>query len=178
MLHEILIALLGEVGGIIEENNGVFTVREDCDLLTNSEKELINRILKVAGYYKHLQKFTEKHGGLHIGLKQDEDLSGLYLKSLCRGIKDLLEEYRYKIAAIEQEYLQEKAITIPSLLEKVNSDELEGVVKLVLQVENRKMRGGQLIDLIAIEERCPSMRSIMHKIHYKVLQVFFHQLIA
>lgn len=179
MLHEILIALLGEVGGIIEETNGVFSVRKDCTLLTTSEKELINRVLKAAGYYKYLLKFTEKYGALNLGLKQDEEeLSGLYLKALCRGIKDLLEEYRYNIASIEQEYLQEKTITIPSLLEKVRSEELNGVVKLVIQIENQKFRGGQLLNLLATEERCPSMKAIMSRIHYKVLQVFFHQLIA
>jgi uncharacterized protein YsxB (DUF464 family) len=179
MLHEILIALLGEVGGIIEEVNGVFVVREDCNLLTKSEKELINRILKAAGFFKYLQRFTEKYGALNVGIRQDEEeLSGLYLKAMCRGIKDLLEEYRHNIASIEQEYLQERAVTIPSLLEKIKSEELGGVLKLVVQVENRKMRGGQLLDIVSIEERCPSMKELMHSIHYKILQVFFHQLIA
>ena len=179
MLHEILLALLGESGGIIEELNGVFCVREDCDLLTQSEKELINKILKVAGYYKYLLTFTKKFGGLSSGLIQsEEDLSGLYLKALCRGIKDLLEEYRYNIAAIEQEYLQERAIAIPSLLEKVKSEELGGIVKLVVQIENRKVHGGQLLDILSVAERCPSMKNIMSRIHFKILQVFFHQLIA
>lgn len=178
MLHEILLALLGEVGGIITEVNGVFIVREDCDLLTKSEKELINRILKVAGYYKYLEKFSQKYGSLNLGMQDDDELNGLYLKSLCKGIKDLLEEYRYRISAIEQEYLEEKAISIPCLLEKIGSEELGGVLKLINQIENRKMRGGQLLDLLSGEERCPYMKNIIQRIHSKVLQVFFHQLIA
>ena len=178
MLHEILLALLGEVGGIITEINGVFVVREDCDLLTKSEKELINRILKVAGFYKYLEKFSQKYGSLNLGMQDDDELNGLYLKSLCKGVKDLLEEYRYRVSAIEQEYLEEKAISIPCLLEKIGSEELGGVLKLINQIENRKMRGGQLLDLLSGEERCPYMKNIIQRIHSKVLQVFFHQLIA
>ena len=178
MLHEILIALLGEVGGIVCEINGVFQVREDCDLLTRSEKELINRILKVAGYYKYLEKFSHKYGSLNLGMQEEDEINGLYLKSMCKGIKDLLEEYRFRIAAIEQEYLEEKAISIPSLLERINSEELGGIVRVVNQIENRKLRGGQLLDLLSGEERCPYMKTIMQRIHSKVLQVFFHQLIA
>jgi gamma-tubulin complex component 4 len=178
MLHEILIALLGESGGIIYESNGIFLVREDCDLLTRSEKELINRILRVAGFYKYLENFSQKYGSLNLGIQEEDEINGLYLKSLCKGIKDLLEEYRFRVAAIEQEYLEERAISFPCLLERINSEELEGVVRVVKQVENRKLRGGQLLDLLTGEERCPYMKSIMQRVHSKVLQVFFHQLIA
>lgn len=186
MLHEILLGLLGEIGGVIEEINGVFQVREDCYFLNKSEQELVNRILRVAGYYKYLERFATRYGAMNAGLSnivnlrgsEEDESPGLYLKAFCRGIKDLLEEYRSKIATIEQEYLKGRTITIPSLLELVRNDGLAAVAKLVKQVEIQKLRGGQLLDLVFKEEQCPALKNTMERIHIKLLQVFFHQLIA
>ncbi|CAG9336227.1 unnamed protein product [Blepharisma stoltei] len=186
MLHEILLGLLGEIGGVIEEVNGVFQVREDCYFLNKSEQELINRILRVAGHYKYLERFSTRYGAMNAGLTQivnlrgsdDEESPGLYLKALCRGIKDLLEEYRSKIASIEQEYLKGRTLTIPSLLDLVRNDELAAVAKIARQIETQRLRGGQLLDLVFKEEQCPALRDTMERMNVKLLQVFFHQLIA
>jgi hypothetical protein len=45
MLHELLLALIGQVGGIIEERQGEFSVRNEVDFFTISEKQLINSII-------------------------------------------------------------------------------------------------------------------------------------
>jgi len=182
MLHEILLGLLGECGGIIHEVEGKFKVRKDCYFLNGSEQQLVNMILQVASHYKYLCKFVSKYGAMSTGLKyilsnsDEEEAPGLYLKAYSRGIKNLLDEYRSRIASIEQEYLQGRTVTIPSLLEYLACEDLESIAKMTQIIQEQKLRGTQIIDLVCSEERCIALKQKLQGIREKLLQVFFHQL--
>lgn len=75
---------------------------------------------------------------------QDEDeavVVGVYLKAFCSGVNDLLRIYKQHLLSLEQEYLQERSLTIttlslklqlyfqlfPALLECTNQIQEEGL---------------------------------------------------
>jgi hypothetical protein len=181
MLHELLLALIGQVGGIIEERQGEFSVRNEVDFFTISEKQLINKILKVAAYYKYLDTYTRKFGKLSARVNRNAesvDEPGLYIKALCRGIKDLLDEYRSKVCMIEQHYLEGRTVTVPSLMEKMHNDDLEVAYRIVQMAESQSLRGAQILDLVINEEKCPSIRSTVSRLSSKLQQILTHQLIS
>ena len=53
------------------------------------------------------------------GLSKDEEddsvVVGTYVKAFCSGINDLLKVYKQHLLAIEQDYLNERTLTITSL---------------------------------------------------------------
>lgn len=187
MLHEILLGLLGVKGGVIEEINGEFRVRGDCDFLTGPEKELVNRVLWAASHFKYLERFVGKHFSMLAGLKSifhmsaaedDEEPTGLYLKSYSAGVKILLENYKTQVLGIEQEHLQGGPVSVAGLLERTRLDELAAVVRVTKRIQLANVRGGQLLDIVNTEEFCPSLQDMIRVILRKLLQVFFHQLVS
>jgi hypothetical protein len=64
MLHEILLALLGETGSIIIETEDGLVVSPDINFLSQPEIDLINLILTTATDYVYLLRFCKKYGSL------------------------------------------------------------------------------------------------------------------
>jgi hypothetical protein len=64
MLHEILLALLGETGNIIIETEEGLVVSPDIKFLSQPEIDLINTILQTATDYVYLERFCKKFGSL------------------------------------------------------------------------------------------------------------------
>jgi gamma-tubulin complex component 4 len=186
MLHEVLFALLGETGGIFVERQGAFLVRPDCDLLSSSESQLIERVLKVGYAYKTLNAFVGRHGAYTAGLRtvlklkadEDEEVPGLYLKALCKGIDSLLDEYRWRVAAVEEEYLKKRVTTYADLEERVGGEILNSLLALTREITEKKLRGSQLLDLVSREERCPALKGPWSKMSVQLMNVFMHQLLA
>lgn len=186
MLHEVLFALLGETGGIFVERQGAFIVRPDCDLLDNSESQQMQRILKIGYAYKALNDFVGKHGAYTTGLKtvlklkydEDEKVPGLYLKALCKGMDSLLDEYRWRVAAVEEEYLRKRVTTYGDLEERVGGEILNALLALTREITEKNLRGAQLLDLVSREERCPALKGPWSKMSVQLMNVFMHQLLA
>ena len=59
MLHEILLALLGIPGNLIIEEEDCFKISPFINFLTESEKELINRLIIMGFYYKRIVSFLD-----------------------------------------------------------------------------------------------------------------------
>jgi gamma-tubulin complex component 4 len=59
MLHEILLALLGIPGNLIVEEEDSFKISPFINFLTESEKELINRLVILGFYYKKILAFLD-----------------------------------------------------------------------------------------------------------------------
>jgi Gamma tubulin complex component N-terminal len=83
MLHELLLALFGTTGGLIIEQSatdndpGCFLVNPKLlGLLSPAEAELINRIVTLGHWYKRIQRFLDKYGGISTRLALQLAYSG------------------------------------------------------------------------------------------------------
>lgn len=59
MIHEILLALLGCPGDVIQmTSSGQFRVKPSVTFLSEGEKDLIERIVEIATFYVRILKFV------------------------------------------------------------------------------------------------------------------------
>lgn len=61
MLHEILFALLGKPGNIIKENENSFEIDNNIQFLSQSEKEIINKLCILGFYFRRIEQFLEEN---------------------------------------------------------------------------------------------------------------------
>jgi len=129
MLHEILLALLGHPGSIVvSEGDYIFKVADTIDFLTEAEKEQINRIVVLGVFFRRINGFMERKGGLnsrlslHLGIEDLDGLdeegyedSGFYVKAFCAGVKEVLNLYKEHVLAIEHEYFVNESLNISHL---------------------------------------------------------------
>jgi hypothetical protein len=47
--------------------------------------------------------------------EDDIPLAGVYIKAFCSGVNDLLKVYKQHLLTIEQEYLNDRSVTITTL---------------------------------------------------------------
>ena len=60
MLHELLLALLGRNGNIITEQDGTFKIDPKLTLISEPEKDILNKICTLGYYYLKIQKFISQ----------------------------------------------------------------------------------------------------------------------
>ena len=136
MLHEILFSLLGKTGNIIIESESKFSINENLDFISASEREIINRICILGYYYSRLEKFLEANyksfstitsSLMRRRYENEEDPSNSqenggsgYVKAFCFGLEEVLDEYREIILKIEDEFLQDRVFTISALNVKLS----------------------------------------------------------
>jgi len=90
--------------------------------------------------YKRILRFTLQYGGIGTKLaiqlafndgasgQDEQDLSGslnhsggsgevhgVYVKAFCQGVTEILNVYKEHLLSIEQEYLRDRALTIPQV---------------------------------------------------------------
>jgi hypothetical protein len=61
MQHEVLLALLGHSGQIIEKSGDSFRVADDVPFLSAAEKEVITRVVCLGSYYNHFADFARSN---------------------------------------------------------------------------------------------------------------------
>ena len=109
----------------------MFVISPGIDFITDGEKELINRILRLGFDYQKIQKYIEEDEKMFKNLvtkfesnnydpaEQNIQESVLgnssYIKAVCDGIKIILNNYYEEILKVESLYLKEKIITIAAL---------------------------------------------------------------
>lgn len=113
MLHEILFSLLGFVGDIIVDDDSVFKVKDGFDLLQESERTLVNKIVPLGWYYVKLNEIIQRYD---ISWGQTSKPC-VYLASAVQGMSDLLTEYVADVAYLEQLLLAEGPIPLSQVLQ-------------------------------------------------------------
>lgn len=189
MLHELFLALLGHTGGTIISGEGGLCVRPDVSYLNAAEKALIQRMLRVADQYLFLTRFVQKFGSLTAGIdrlvrlrkpaqEEDDENTGLYLKSLCKGIDNILNSYRRKVISLEQDYLSYKTLSIGEVEHRISSDELRVISDIVRIVDSEQLRGTQLLNLIVKEQYSPALEPYFGELARHLKLVLVQQLMA
>eukprot|EP00347_Sterkiella_histriomuscorum_P015647 403356230 len=78
MLHELLLALFGHTGSIIQEDQDGFVVNPNLNFLSQAEIEMINRISYLGFLFKQIQSFLHKYGGISTKLAIQLAYNDLY----------------------------------------------------------------------------------------------------
>lgn len=132
MLHEVILALLGHPGAIIQEEptstrsrhanqarpatTGRFRVPDTITFLTSTEREAINRVVGMGSTYRDLRCFVRsqapawKEGTSSVG--GAEEKGGLYLRALKLGVCEVLDEYAAHVADVERDVMADPTLTL------------------------------------------------------------------
>jgi hypothetical protein len=61
MLHEILFALLGKTGDIIQERYNKYLTNTKINFISLPEREMINKIVQLGYFYAKIEAFLEEN---------------------------------------------------------------------------------------------------------------------
>ena len=119
LLHEVLLALLGHTGDVIEaRHSGAevvgYRVLPSLSFIAPAERQRIDGIVQLGFLYQQLQAFilTHTHKPAPLG---SEAASSLYLASLSTALSALLASYRSTLLHIERAMLESEAYPLSSL---------------------------------------------------------------
>lgn len=130
MLHEVILALLGHPGSIIQEtkepnaahglSNTTFRVQDSITFLAATERDAINRLVGVGSTYRDLRRFVRPQplnwaadaSSPHKKDLSDSNGEGLYIRALKLGVEELLDEYSRRIAQVESDVMSDPTSTL------------------------------------------------------------------
>lgn len=129
MLHEVLLALLGHPGSIVQEepadpaserahafNPATFRVPDSISFLTLTERAAINRVVNLGSTYRSLRHFVKPQAIHWAGVDTEgarpgggED-AGLYIRALKKGVEEVLDEYAGRVAEVERDVMADPTL--------------------------------------------------------------------
>ena len=135
MLQEILMAMIGNTGGVLIETNNSYTVNPSLENISKSEKIIIKKICDLGFFYKKIQKFNdlisenlidqileeslenlENEKKMEIenseNLENNEKRNFCYRGKISQIFEIELEKYFEKILKIEENFLNGKIINL------------------------------------------------------------------
>lgn len=133
MLHEVLLALLGHPGSIIQEepaspasedarafNPATFRVPDSISFLTPTERAAINRVVNLGSTYRSLRNFVRPQAVPWTGTAKKDggsrsrggDDAELYVRALKRGVEEVLDEYAERVAEIESDVMADPTLPL------------------------------------------------------------------
>jgi gamma-tubulin complex component 4 len=163
MLHEILFALQGKLGSVIIEVDKRFIVNPSLDFISKSEAELIEKLVILGLYYRKLKQIIAEDSKsfntrvLKFDSEAEEEQfeksvigNSSYVKAVCAGVNDILNEYDRVILKIEQKFLEDKIFSFSNLAVEFSKfySVLPESVLMFEKIEEDGLKGGQLIDFL------------------------------
>ena len=150
MQHEILVAMLGHHGSIIGppisvDNKSQSTkyiaenLRFEClplarSLLSQSEIEAINRVVKYGGYIAFINKFIKEKSTFMGGTNKTKSL---YFRAISSAIQDIVHSYEQSICFLEESLIENPTLGVGYIHSDMNSKTrwIPWVTKLILSIE-------------------------------------------
>lgn len=184
MLHEVLLALKGHHGGIFKHSDVGIQVVKNLPFIHTSEVAQLNQLCKLGTFYKDFTEFIQHYSsGLLAGQQQDsDDLYGLYLKCLCQGLDNVLQDYRDALLAVEQDVLRDPHLPVSHIVSKLNEFQLlfPALASTIDQVVTHKAHGCYILDVLYKNSilGMPIVKSALDRILYVCHGLLFKQLAA
>lgn len=186
--------MLGKLGGVIIDVEGVFRVNPALDFISQAEKELLEKIVVLGSFYRQLRQSLEgidaafASRALNRSYQTEDEpvessnLSSAYVRCLCGSVRELLNQYEKEVLAVEQEYLSAKVYTFSKFavrFARFYSVFPEAIV-LFERIEREGLRGGKLIDTVY---RCSvngdeDIRTFHSDLLHSLYQVLYHQVVV
>jgi len=168
MIHEVLLALDGHVGGLLREGEDGFLLTGEVDFLTEAERHLIEQAVQVGFYCKRLSDFVaavrRRHFGAGLRVAPPDDglrtralaspvpVAGMghYSYGMALRIESALREYRGRVVDLEAQILREPSLPLGHLTSALEDDRrvLYVLHRLIERVRAAKINGAQLLDLL------------------------------
>lgn len=213
MLHELLFALVGYTGDLIiderEHNHDLrnplspdaplaqectFRLAPDVSFIQPSERDVIERIIKLGFYYRELDRFatnsrnlswvrssTESPHSRTSGLSsQRTGKQSVYSRALANGIVEVLSVYRSAVLHIEQKLLSDSQPILATVTQGLNKFFvlLPPLYELIREVDSNGLSGGRLLNLLHKRCHCgvPELQACIQRLLWHGHQVLYNQL--
>ncbi|CAM6105636.1 unnamed protein product [Calypogeia fissa] len=220
MLHELLLALVGCTGDVFmdvkeqaqalgltspKDEKGesediddecTFRLAPDITFLQDSERALLDRLLRLGFYYRELDRFAVRcrnlswikspyaeadtgTNGLFAMVKRNKSPS-VYRRALANGIAEILAVYRSAVLKVERNLLSDPVPVLAGVTQGLHQFELllPPLYALVCEVEREELKGGCLLNLLHAKCHCgvPELQACMQRILWHGHQVMYRQL--
>lgn len=142
-----------------------------------SEKQILEEILILGIHIKDLQAF----------IKHNQVINGLYVMTLCHGIRQLIDEYKQQIILFRRQYgicpLAEQSISVCRI--QKNFKKYENLFEcistnLCQEIMKKHLFGGKilgaLLDLVTLNGGVPFIKSKLNKLLKRILFVWYNQM--
>ncbi|KAL3140276.1 Gamma-tubulin complex component 4 [Trebouxia sp. C0009 RCD-2024] len=154
-----------------------FAVTDAPGLVSSSEREALNGLLKLGFHFKHLAAFVDS-GRTHAKLQT----CSLYRRALATGVSELLDVYRAAILQVQQHMYHHPSLTLAGLQHLLLECQmiLPAVHQLVHIVQQDNISGSNLLHLLHSKAQCgiPELQSCLTRLLWHCNQVLFKQLSA
>ncbi|XP_010504147.1 PREDICTED: gamma-tubulin complex component 4 isoform X1 [Camelina sativa] len=218
MLHELLLALLGFTGDLIVDEREqrktlglafnsdsplsdecTFKLAPDISFIEPSERDLIERLIKLGFYYRELDRFAKKSRNLswirsvvtsvhpleradELSKQSREKKPSVYRRAIANGIGEILSVYRSAVLQIEQKLLAETTPILATVTQGLNKFFVlfPPLYEVILEIERDDIRGGQLLNVLNKRCHCgvPELRTCLQRLLWHGHQVMYNQLAA
>lgn len=145
-----------------------------------TEVALLNRLCRLATYHMKFRAFISQN--CHNPSRSNELPVGLYLRSFCCALDEILEPYRKTLIRVEKELLADPHLTaayVQTSLEEFQLlfPSLGGVID---QINTGKLSGCSILELLYESSLCgmPSVKAALERILHQCLRVLYKQLAA
>ncbi|KAH9499205.1 Gamma-tubulin complex component 4 [Bulinus truncatus] len=147
-----------------------------------SEELALNQLCKLGTNYKDFMEFIQQYGsGLLAKQHSDTDnLHGLYLKHLCQGLDNVLQDYRDALLEIEEKVLYDAYLPVSNISCKLQKFGLlfPALASTIDQIITHQAHGCYILDILYKNSLLgmPVVRNALNRILHDCHGLFFQQL--
>ncbi|RLN56948.1 hypothetical protein BBJ29_000870 [Phytophthora kernoviae] len=180
MHHELFLALLGHTGDVIERRSDGFFVRADAGFLSQAQKSVLNRLLRLGFAFSCLDQFA----------RQAASLPSVYLHALAQAVERQLQRYSDAVVGLEAKILRSSAVfPLSNLMFELEEfmEVLPEVCALVSKLQAPTepqsvscIRGAKLLSVVhrSTSSGFPRVRKCMQELLYACHRVLFKQILS
>lgn len=155
--------MLGKLGGVVIESEGIFRINPTLDFISEAEKELLEKIVILGSFYLQIKSYIEAEEEAFAtraisrrdtkeeeGLDQGPYGNSAYVRCLCGAVRGILSEYELEVVGVEQEYLASKVYTFSKFAVTFANyyAVFPEIIVLFERIEKEGLRGGKLVDMV------------------------------
>eukprot|EP00127_Corallochytrium_limacisporum_P001941 Clim_evm96s88 gene=Clim_evmTU96s88 len=166
MLHEVLLALQGYHGDLLRDMGHTYAVANDLPFLHSAEREVLNRIGRVAFYRAQVREFIDNHT-----FRQSVEKNGSsYRMCFCRGLRNVLEPYSEALLKLEREIAADETLTLTYIQSAVSPyiSLLEQLHQTIEYFKSQDVRGAAMLD--HLHEVSQTGHSVIRRAYHELLQ--------
>ncbi|GMF17713.1 unnamed protein product [Phytophthora lilii] len=143
MHHELFLALLGVAGDVVERRADGFFVCKDASFLSQAQRSVLDRLLRLGFAYWTLERFVETA----------PSRPGAMLHALAQGVERLLQRYADAVVELEAKALRASAVfPVSNLMFELDEyrEVLPEVCGLVKRLTDEEMKGARLLGVLVL----------------------------
>lgn len=177
MLHELLLALLGNSGSLFVEKEDFRLEIKSESSYHPSEVSIIYKLLQLGSLYKKIKLFCDTYANVSLSKKNS---GGLYLASFAGALREALQRYPNAVNDLECRLLDNPHMSLTDLnlaLDPIKPM-LTSISALITKIEHRRVRGCSILEAIHkhTSASVEQTKEIMVSVEQQVMGVLYEQL--